>query len=333
MRRTAAAALLATSALLLAACGGSSAADPSAAASPSASGADCPAASPAPVPTAANPALPTVAGAAGTKPTFTFPASPAPTELTVQVLTTGTGPIVRTCDQLVVDYLGQIWNGAVFDNSFDRGEASVFPIGVGQVPPGWDKALVGLPVGSRVLAALPPAEGYGTAGQSQAGIKGTDTLVFLIEIKAAYSVDAKAPGGAIPQPAPSTGPQVTGDLTAQPTVTVPAGSPEPTEPTAVVLAKGTGPAVVPGEVITRYAMVDWTGKAVESTWDAGVPTTIPVGTKGDGSITYPLQGIPVGSRVLLTLPGSPANAATGQAAIPARAVVIDLVAQATVAKQ
>jgi peptidylprolyl isomerase len=41
---------------------------------------------------------------------------------------------------------------------------------------------VGQTVGSRVLLAFPPADGYGAAGQPSAGI---DTLVFVVDIPAA----------------------------------------------------------------------------------------------------------------------------------------------------
>ena len=58
-------------------------------------------------------------------------------------------------------------------------------IGEGQVIPGWDTGLVGQTVGSRVMLVIPPADGYGSAGDSQAGIKGTDTLVFVVDILAA----------------------------------------------------------------------------------------------------------------------------------------------------
>ena len=51
-----------------------------------------------------------------------------------------------------------------------------------QVIPGWDKGLVGQTVGSRVMLVIPPSDGYGSAGQSDAGIKGTDTLVFVVDI-------------------------------------------------------------------------------------------------------------------------------------------------------
>jgi peptidylprolyl isomerase len=33
-----------------------------------------------------------------------------------------------------------------------------------------------------VMLSIPPAEGYGTAGNSDAGIKGTDSLVFVVDI-------------------------------------------------------------------------------------------------------------------------------------------------------
>jgi peptidylprolyl isomerase len=40
-------------------------------------------------------------------------------------------------------------------------------------------------VGSRVLLVIPPSLGYGKAGSAQAGIKGTDTLVFVVDILSA----------------------------------------------------------------------------------------------------------------------------------------------------
>ena len=42
-------------------------------------------------------------------------------------------------------------------------------IGAGQVIPGWDKTIVGKKVGSRVLLAIPPKEGYGTQGSPRPG--------------------------------------------------------------------------------------------------------------------------------------------------------------------
>ena len=55
-----------------------------------------------------------------------------------------------------------------------------------QVIPGWDKGLAGQTVGRRVMLVIPPADGYGKTGSPQAHIKGTDTLVFVVDILGAF---------------------------------------------------------------------------------------------------------------------------------------------------
>ena len=49
---------------------------------------------------------------------------------------------------------------------------------------GWNEGLAGVPVGSRVMLVIPPALGYGAgrAARPSAGIKKTDTLVFVIDV-------------------------------------------------------------------------------------------------------------------------------------------------------
>jgi FKBP-type peptidyl-prolyl cis-trans isomerase len=129
-------------------------------------------------------ALPTVkAGATGKGPTITIPKTPAPKTLQVKTLIKGTGPVVKKGQYLVVQYTGVNYRtGKVFDSSWSRSEPWATQIGEGQVIKGWDTGLVGQTVGSRVLLVIPPADGYGSAGSSSAGIKGTDTLVFAIDI-------------------------------------------------------------------------------------------------------------------------------------------------------
>jgi len=129
-------------------------------------------------------ALPTVtAGAAGKGPTITIPNTAAPKTLQVKTLIKGTGPVVKKGQYIVVQYTGVIWRTKkVFDSSWSRSEPFATAIGEGQVIPGWDTGLVGQTVGSRVLLVIPPKDGYGTAGSSAAGIKGTDTLVFVVDI-------------------------------------------------------------------------------------------------------------------------------------------------------
>src|SRR6478609_2136926 len=127
-------------------------------------------------------ALPEVSGSFGEKPTLTFPAGSPSGELEVSVLSRGDGALVEAGDDIEVHYLGQSWNGGVFDNSYDRRSSISFGIGVGQVIAGWDEGLVGQQVGSRVLLSIPSHLGYGDRGVPQAGIKGGDTLVFVVDI-------------------------------------------------------------------------------------------------------------------------------------------------------
>lgn len=123
-----------------------------------------------------------VTGEFGKKPKLSFTAPTAPEGLQVEVLSEGTGPVVEAGNALACDYLGQVWNGNVFDNSFDRGQPLNFQVGVGMVIAGWDTGLVGQRVGSRVLLSIPAELGYGDTGVPQAGIRGGDTLVFVTDI-------------------------------------------------------------------------------------------------------------------------------------------------------
>jgi peptidylprolyl isomerase len=115
-------------------------------------------------------------------PTITPPTGNAPTSLVAQVLIKGDGPVITAGQTVLMQYTGMIWaSGKVFDSSWASG-AVEFPVGVGQVIPGFDEGLVGQTIGSRVLLVIPPDKGYGTDGNQQAGIAGTDTLIFIVDL-------------------------------------------------------------------------------------------------------------------------------------------------------
>jgi len=135
--------------------------------------------------------LPTVELGEDGAPTITLPEGDPPAELVVQPLITGEGPVVEQGQTITVQYTGVVWPGGdVFDSTWENGRTAQFPIGVGQVIPGWDAGLVGQPVGSQVLLVIPPDQGYGEEGQPSAGIEGTDTLVFVVDILDAYGGSA-----------------------------------------------------------------------------------------------------------------------------------------------
>jgi FKBP-type peptidyl-prolyl cis-trans isomerase len=132
--------------------------------------------------------LPTVGTSLpGTAPPVHIPQTGPPATLQAQTLIQGTGPVVKKGRLLIAQYEGVIWRtGKVFSSTWKSGAPGGFEISTGQVIKGWIDGLVGKRVGSRVLLVVPPADGYGKQGSSQAGIKGTDTLVFVVDILGTY---------------------------------------------------------------------------------------------------------------------------------------------------
>ena len=115
-----------------------------------------------------------------------------PSTLVSKTLIQGTGPAIASGQQVIVQYVGMNWRtGKIFDSSEADGDPFGFVQGLspqeGGVITGWDTGLKDAKVGSRVLLVIPPKDGYGSTGNSQAGIKGTDTLVFVIDVLGAYS--------------------------------------------------------------------------------------------------------------------------------------------------
>ncbi|QJU53261.1 FKBP-type peptidyl-prolyl cis-trans isomerase [Herbiconiux sp. KACC 21604] len=119
-------------------------------------------------------------------PTVSIPSTDAPAELKTEVLKKGDGPVVGDGDSVTVQYQGVIWgSGQVFDQSWGQGGPRTFQ--TTGVVSGFAAAMIGQTVGSQVLVIIPPDQGYGSEGNSAAGISGTDTLVFVIDILATAS--------------------------------------------------------------------------------------------------------------------------------------------------
>lgn len=114
------------------------------------------------------------------RPTVGIPEGDPPAELQIGVLVTGDGAVVAPGDEFTVQYQGVNWRtGEIFDETWGQAPRSFTT-----VIAGFERAVVGKPVGSRVIAVIPPAQGYGEEGNAGAGIEGTDTLVFVIDILA-----------------------------------------------------------------------------------------------------------------------------------------------------
>lgn len=275
-----------------------------------------------------------VKGGFGVKPVVTVANKPAPSQLSEQVITSGTGATVAKGDTLVANYSGQTWalkdgKAKVFDSSFDRGSPTAFVIGTGAVIPGWDKTLVGKKLGTRVLLSIPPAEGYGSEGQSQAGITGTDTLVFVVDLIATYRPDASAPGTAVSK-LPSGLPKITNVPAKAPKVISTAGVKIGKKPTATLLVAGSGGKIDPAKtLVLQVVQTDAaTGKNTQSTWGKAPQT---VQARNVLTVAGVLSGRNVGSRALIVVPAIPAKPAAGgqqaQPASPAQLLLVDVVGQ------
>ena len=105
-----------------------------------------------------------------------------PAELVSRDLVKGDGAEIASGDQVGVRYTGVSWStGEKFDASWDSGtEPFTFPIGAGQVIPGWDQGVAGMRVGGRRLLIIPPDMGYGAEGRPPV-IAQNETLIFVVD--------------------------------------------------------------------------------------------------------------------------------------------------------
>lgn len=259
----------------------------------------------------------TVSGAFDKQPTVDVPKGKPPAATDVKVVSRGSGAALQDGDLAVVDGYGRTWtNSIAFENTYSSSSVpDTLPVGTGQLQlTGLDKALVGVPAGSRVLIVIPPKEGFGLVSQLPTGVKKTDTAVLVFDVLAGYHGNA-GPSG---QPVASGGgslPTVTStSLTEKPTLSIPKSDP-PTKLSVTTLIKGSGPVVAKGqELVVQYLGQIWaSGKEFDSSWKRGQPTAFTVGA---GQLIQAwdqgLVGVPVGSRVLIVAPPNSAYGASGQ---------------------
>jgi len=245
--------------------------------------------------------VPVISGPFGKDPVVTIPNASPPRQLIVKTLLPGRGPVVRQDDYVVFNVEGRVWAGSrqVVD-SFTGRTPQGLPLKAAM--PAW-RALAGQRVGSRVLMVVPPADGFGRAGDPPALITGTDTLVFVFDVLATM-----APGAAAARPAPyDAGPALPSVQWGArgPVIKVPGGASAPRTLVRRVLVRGSGPPVLAGDTVTvQDAGVVWKSRKVfDSTWLRGFPESFVLGS---GQVLpgweNGLGGLPAGSRVLLVIP-------------------------------
>ncbi|MEU6916492.1 FKBP-type peptidyl-prolyl cis-trans isomerase [Streptomyces olindensis] len=237
------------------------------------------------------------------KPTVAKGSGEPSKQLAVKTLIAGSGKTVAENDFVVAHYLGQVWNTAkVFDNSYDRKARLAIQLTQGQIIDGWRYALAGKKAGSRIEMAVPPTWGYGSQGNPQAGIKGTDTLVFVVDVQDTFNATSSAKGKEVPQDnadLPKVGTNTDGKA---PSIEVPKAA-APKKLVAEYVLEGDGEEVAAGNsVLVQYKGVLWDGgKEFDSSYANKqlVSFSLQQVVKG---WAQGLTGKKVGSRVLIVIP-------------------------------
>lgn len=229
------------------------------------------------------------------------------TPLTVQaaehrVLRPGTGAAITADQKVVAKYL--LVNGRDGKARATMWTDKPVTLPIGQIPQ--FKALIGQKLGARLLLAIPAAEAMGPSGDEKLDIKGTDTLLYLLEPISATAPLKQAQG--TPVAAKAGLPVVT--MGAKPNdpakISVPKGDP-PKDSVAQPLILGKGPRVVAGQTVrVTYTGVTWRDPAKPFDYSGKQPQGYVEFPIGNGQLIKAwdthIVGQTVGTRLLLIVP-------------------------------
>lgn len=256
---------------------------------------------------------PVIAAGKGSEPTD---------KVLVKTLKQGDGALVCPGATVKVNYVGALWNGTVFDSSYQKGAPIEFSLD--RVVKGWGYGLAHTHVGDRVELVIPASLGYGS--QAAGDIPANSTLVFVVDVLGASTMTmadesvltgATATGEELP-----AGVTVTGDPGVEPTLAIDESVAAPTERKIYTIYKGSGEELADGESFLYRAVAGGFGAngQTQSSWSQA-PVEETVTNAG-------LAGFTVGSRILLVVP---IPASQTQSGTPAQAsvMVVDIVGTST----
>jgi FKBP-type peptidyl-prolyl cis-trans isomerase len=250
-----------------------------------------------------------VTGSFNKTPTVTIPSEQASSNLVISKPVQGTGAALKAGNAALANLVLYKWSGtthSLIDSTYSSGP---------QIIPseselsGITTALKGARMGSRLVVVLPPKYGYGTSGNSNLGVTGKDTLVWVIDLLQQYAGNQSATGSQVSSGGGAL-PSVTAKAGEAPSVTIPKNSP-PSNLSVTTLIKGSGPTLAKGDtVVTQYVGYIWrTGDVFSSTWPStnqpdGAPFSFQLGGDVLTGFSDGLSGVTVGSRVMVVIPPS-----------------------------
>ena len=226
-----------------------------------------------------------------------------------RVVTKGKGDKLADGDVAKVNYVAVNGRtGKQFDNSFTSKSPITLTLDETAMP-GFLKGLTGQRVGSRVLVAIPPKDGFDQP-PAQLGIKAEDTMVFLFDIVAKVPEKAEGKARKLPATVPSIVEKDGHPDGFKPTKKTPG---KISEAKAHVVIEGDGAEVKAGQSITAQyvGQIYPDGDVFDSSWRKGAPASFSL----DQVIACWKDHIPgqkVGSRIVLVCPADTAYGDTPQ---------------------
>jgi peptidylprolyl isomerase len=193
-------------------------------------------------------------------------------------------------------------NGKVIANNYADAEPSKLAL---DTPGPFNKYIVGSHIGDRVAVALPVKDIVGAGQAPPPGLKRSDDLVLVFDVIEQVEPPLDGPKGDPVDP-PADAPGVVekdGDVTGLDFTDAPAKPPKDLQ--VIPLIEGDGPEVAEGDQLTvdYFGAVWGSKKPFDDSYSRGEPTEFAL-AKGqliDGWVEG-LQGVKVGSRVMLVIP-------------------------------
>jgi peptidylprolyl isomerase len=231
------------------------------------------------------------------------------TRTTSKVLKDGGGDTLASGDAVKVNYVAVNGRtGKQFDSSFKSNKPLTLTLDKKSVLPGFVSGLTGQNVGSRVLVAIPPKDGFGQA-QTQLDIKKNDTMVFLFDIVSKVPNEVTGTAKKLPADVPTI--VLDSDKHPSKFAKTDKTAKKVTQQSADVVIKGKGEKLKAGQTLTAQyvGQVYPDGAVFDESWSSAARSF----QVGAGSLIKcwdeQLVGQTIGSRVVLVCPGDKAYGA------------------------
>ena len=216
------------------------------------------------------------------------------------VVSEGDGDTIEDGDQVQVNlWIGNGYTQKQAYSSYDEGGQEETVTANDQLAPVFKDAVLGQKLGSRVAVTATGADAFGEAGNTSIGIAPTDTVLLVVDLMGEFTPPAPkdVPSSQMPKIVEKDGKVTSLDFT---------GLPEPKadgDLLRTVVKKGTGETLSLDSTVTAeyLGMVYGAKKPFDESYSSDATITRPLRELVSGW-TYGLEGLKVGSRVLLQIP-------------------------------